>query len=617
MSGIFGIIDTGQTDLKKLLTAMGQVMKHRPWYQVECYYDETQNIGLGRIGIGIFNKATQPVCNADQTVALVMAGELYNQDELSKNGPTQSDEQIVLTLYEQLGDRFINRLKGAFIIAIWDRVRHQLLIVNDRFGLYPLHYASYNGRLIFAPEMKGILSDPSFHKELDLTALAEYMHFQHLLGDKTFFEGLKLLPNASLLCYNTKSGYLTVRPYWDISHIPQLPASLSFDETVEEASHLLKAAVNKLTKRDYRFGVYLSGGLDSRTILASISPELHPIHTITFGQRGCRDVVYARQIAAKVGAQHHYFKFRNGEWVEQFANLHLELTEGFHSWIHSHGISTLEQARSLIDINLTGFGGDTYDFDDENYQALLQVPNDTGLSVYVFYRLSQKETWPSMNEAEKNFLFSSRIAPKMRDLAFESFCSEWMQYNNLPYNQRYPYFFICNTSRRLYQYYTTFQRSHFELCFPFCDYDYFEFISVLPLETFMGSKLRRATLQKLSKSLARVPYDKDNLPVTQGKTAHTTAKVIRKSKRLINRYVARLFPQYETLYADYENWLRDDLRTWGEGILLGEQILQRDIFNREFLHSLWQRHLSGHEEGMIGKIAPIMTYEMMLRRFYD
>ncbi|NIV29659.1 MAG: asparagine synthetase B, partial [Anaerolineae bacterium] len=99
--------------------------------------------------------------NGTRTVALVMAGEFYNREALSKDGAheAKSDEQMALDLYERLGDDFASQLNGAFIIAIWDKTRDRLLIANDRLGLYPLFYTCRSGRLIFAPEMKGILCD--------------------------------------------------------------------------------------------------------------------------------------------------------------------------------------------------------------------------------------------------------------------------------------------------------------------------------------------------------------------------------------------------------------------------------------------------------------------------
>jgi len=624
MSGIFGILDSKRNlQIGRLLVRMGTEMSHRDWYVTVTYSDEDAGIGLGRIGIGIFNQEQQPVLSEDRNLIVFLSGELYNAAELRRDLSAKgyhfrddSDLELALRLYEEKGEQFIRDLEGAFVLAIWDCTRQQLIITNDRFGLYSLYYAHSDGRLVFAPEMKGILCDPNFRKELNLTALAEYMRFQHLLGDKTFFEGLRLLPNASLLRYNIKTDRLTVQPYWDLAQIPRLPASLTFGEAVEEAGRLLKAAVGKLTKGNYRFGVYLSGGVDSRVILGLISHDVSPITTITYGQWGCRDVMYAQKIAAKVGTEHHYFDFPNGKWVEDYVDLHLELTEGFHSWLHAHGISILDKVRPLIDVNLTGLGGWRSGIYWED-PALLQAQDDMAFSCRLFYLLSQRTTWPSVNDVEERFLFSPRISSRMRGLAFESFRSELAKLDYLPYEQRAAYFAICNPDRRLFRYYVVFHSSHFEQRFPFYDHPYFEFIYALPPEMFFRRRLRRAIILNKMRSLARVPYDQDNLPITGNQASYTIAKFVQKGKSFLNRYVAPLFPEYTTLYADYESWLRNELRNWGEQILLGERTLQRDIFAAEFLRSLWRRHQSGLEVHTIGKIAPIMTYEMILRRFCD
>jgi len=619
MSGVFGVVDPRrQIDIHILTKKMAETMSHRDWFMSDCFIDDAQHLSIGRIGIGIFNKASQPVWNATQNVALVMAGELYNRNSLKNDIPDEikSDEQVALALYEKFGDDFITRLNGAFVIAILDRQRNQLLIVNDRFGLYPLYYAHHDGRLIFAPEMKGVLCDSGFRKELNLVALAEYMRFQHLLGDKTFFEELKLLPNATCLRYNIQTGRLALEPYWDFSKIPQLPHNFTFDEAVKEGGRLLKASVDKLTNGNHRLGVYLSAGVDSRVILGFIDRNKFPITTITYGQQNCRDVAYAQKIAAKVGTEQHYFEFPNGTWVADWADFHLDLTEGFHSWIHAHGMSTLDQVRSLIDVNLTGFGGGQSAIDWED-PILFQPPDDLAFSTRLFDLLSQDTTWPSLDEGEEKSLFSPDISSKMCGLAFDSFRSELAKYNYLPYSQQAAYFALCNPDRRLFQYFTVFHRSHIEQRFPFYDYPYFEFVYALPPQMLSERKLRRAIILDMMPHLANVPYDKDNLPITTSKLSRNTAKIIQRGKRFVNQYIPSVFPQYDTLYADYENYLRGELKDWGEALLFDPQTLDRGIFNPDFIKSVWARHQSGLEEWTIGKIAPIMTYEMMLRRFYD
>ena len=617
MSGVFGVFDSRQKiDIQSLMGRMGNVIRHKEWQVIESYSNQSGGIGFGRKGIGIFNRESQPIWNSNRTIAVVMAGELFDTNQLEWIDPRLPDENNILELYERYGEQFISKINGVFILAIWDGLKKRLLIANDRFGLYPLYYAHFDGRLVFSPEMKGILCDPNFIRQIDLKALSEYMRFQHLLGDKTFFEDLKLLRNATVLSYHVRADKLEVKTYWDFSQIPELPSSLTFEDAVEESGRLLKAAVDKLTLGGYRNGVYLSAGLDSRVILGLIERDRFPITTVTYGNKNCRDVVYASKIAKIVGTDHHFFEFRNGYWVQQYADQHLELTEGFHSWIHSHGISIMDQVRPIMDLNLTGFGGGQSAIDWED-PPLLYSKDDDCFNSRLYNLLSQNTTWPSLDDAEERLLYSPNFRNEMIGLAYDSFMEELTHYDHLPYYQRAAYFALCNPDRRLFQYFTVFHRAAFEQRFPFYDFEYFQFVYALPPEMLFKRKLRRGIILDRTKHLSKIPYDKDNLPVTNKSRSHLAAKVKSSVKSNVNRHLTPIFPDHPTLYADYENWLRGELRDWGEDILLGERTLNRGFFNPSFLKSIWHRHQSGLEVNMIGKVAPIMTFEMLMRKYHD
>ena len=617
MSGVFGVIDSRQkTNIQSLMHRIGAEIRHKNWHVIESYSNQAGGIGLGRKGIGIFNREPQPIWNSKRTHAVAMAGELFDTNQLEGIDSRLPDEHIILDLYDRYGEQFVTKINGVFILAIWDGLQKKLLIANDRFGLYPLYYAHHNGKLIFSPEMKGILCDPDFSKQVDLRALSEYMRFQHLLGEKTFFDDLKLLRNATLLRYQFRTDSLSLESYWDFSQIPELPADLTFEEAVEESGRLLKAAVDKQTLGGYRTGVYLSAGLDSRVILGLIDRERFPITTLTYGKKDCRDVVYAGRIAKIVGTDHQYFEFRNGYWVQQYADLHLDLTEGFHSWIHSHGISIMDQVRPTMDLNLTGFGGGQSAIDWED-AALLYSKDDDCFNSRLYNLLSQQTTWPSLDDAEERLLYSPKLRKEMIGLAYDSYLEELERFDHLPYYQRAAYFALCNPDRRLFQYFTVFHRAAFEQRFPFYDFDYFQFVYALPPDMLFKRRLRRGIILDRLKHMSKIPYDKDNLPITRNKFSYLAAKLSNSVRSNVNRLISPVFPEYLTLYADYENWLRGELRAWGEEILLGEGTLSREYFNPSFLKSIWHRHQSGLEVNMIGKVAPIMTYEMVMRRFYD
>lgn len=613
MSGVFGIADTKHhVDVQALTKKMSVAMSHREWYMADYYVEDDQSVALGRIGIGIFNQESQPVWNSSFNIALVMAGELYNRPAPSRT--SKSDELYVLSLYENEGDDFIHQLNGAFILAIYDKRKNRLLIVNDRFGLYPLFYTCHAGRLIFSPEMKGILCDDFFHRNLDLTALAQYVRFQHLLGGRTFFEELHLLPNASVLSYDLSSGSYSIKPYWSFDDIPYRP-EVRFNEAVEEVSALFRRTVRRLSGDSYRPGVYLSGGLDSRSILGEI--KRRPVASLTYGTRDCRDVYYAGKIAKAVGSDHHWFDLPNGKWVEQFVDFHLELTEGYHSWIHSHGISTLNEARQFMDVNLTGWDGGTV-MGHPDFDSLLVYPvDDLALVARLFYLFNQTFTWPSINEVEERLLYKDAIWEVIRGRAFESFREELSRFLHFRPDVRVEYFYIVNHCKRLTHNFITFTRSHLEVRFPFFDYDLFEFLYSIPSSVRGYRTLYRAMIQKEMPRLAYIPYDHDGyLPTTYDLVRNVHALGVKLENR-INRHITAIFPEKQTLYADYENYLQTDLREWAEKILYDPQIETRGIFRSSFLKSLMARHLSGQETWTIGKIAPLISYEMMLRRYFD
>jgi len=139
----------------------------------------------------------------------------------------------------------------------------------------------------------------------------------------------------------------------------------------------------------------------------------------------------------------------------------------------------------------------------------------------------------------------------------------------------------------------------------------------LPTDYRKDQRIFRPVMQKMLPELTYIPYENDEfLPTTNSFIRNIHASMV-KIKRRFNRHVWNVFPEYYTLYADYENYLRYELRDWAENILYDKQTAARDIFEPAFLHTLMNRHLSGMEEATIGKIAPLITYEKMLRRYYD
>jgi asparagine synthase (glutamine-hydrolysing) len=553
--------------------------------------------------------------NRRENIFLFIAGEIYNLKELGKTSAEQTDEEFILELYETQGKMIFRQLVGSFIIIIWDLHENQLCLATDKFGTYPVYYYFDSGKFIFSPEVKGILCDPTIDVKLDFVALAQYMRFQSLLGARTFFEDIRRVPKATLLVYDLNDRQIHLGSYWDYSEIPSLP-NIRFNEAVEETGKLFRKAVARLIQGPLRPGVYLSGGLDSRAILGLV--DRRPIVSINFGHKNCRDSYYAKKIASTVGSDHHWFEFPNGDWIKENVEFHLDLTEGFHSWIHMHGISTLRDARQWMDVNLSGWvGGLVIGNDDSNDPLLTSPVDDLALSIRTFECFNQKFTWPSITEAEERYLYTNDLYRQMRGLAIDSLQEELIPYMAYRGEVRGDYFWYDNQGLRMTQNMIVFMRSHLDVRFPFLDYDLFNFVYSLPVLYRADRKLYNAILQSEMPKLAMIPYDYDEFLPSSNHILRKTHSLMVRAKKRFNRGVYPIFPEHNTLYADYENYLRTDLKDWAEKILFRPEVEERNIFNMDFIRSIFARHMSGNEMWTIGKIAPILTYEMMLRRMYD
>jgi asparagine synthase (glutamine-hydrolysing) len=619
MSGVFGMLDSkADAKVPQFLDSVRAQLSHFPWYVAETFVSPDVSVGLGRVGIGIFNREPQPVTSADGKTVLFMAGELREIESLvtrlraaNASPRNTTHPELALCAFEVFGPHFARELDGDFIIAIFDSGTGQLILTNDRFGLYPTFYACEGGKLVFAPEVKGVLCAPFVSRKLNVVAAAEYFRFQQLLGEKTFHEGVLLFPYASVGQFDLKTGQWTVSRYWDWDQIPE-NLEVRFEDAVAEAGRLLRRAVESRSSDALRPGVFLSGGLDSRTLLGMIPRRSPAPVSASFGARDSRDVYYAKKIARAVGSQHYWFDLADGRWVLDNVDLHLALTEGFHSWIHMHGITMLPTLRDVMDYNLTGWAGTVLRGYLVVDPKLNQPVDDNALLVELYHIFAQRHTWPGLTEAEERLLYTPEFGKQAIGLAFESITREFKEYAKFRETYRLEYFYQMNHSGRMLINMVTTARSHLEFRFPMWDYQLVDFIYSTRPEFRSGSALYRHVITREVPKLATIPYDREEFLPTVARWQHDIQALSVRVRRRLG-----IYPKRATLYADYENYLRHALRTWAEDILFDPRTEQRGIWNMKFVRSLIGRHTSGREMWTIGKIAPLITFEMMMRKHFD
>ncbi|RMF82379.1 MAG: asparagine synthase (glutamine-hydrolyzing), partial [Planctomycetota bacterium] len=322
MCGIAGVLclsPESRVDESEL-RAMAAALQHRGPDDEGYYLDAQGRCGLAFRRLAIIDLATgnQPILNESGDVAAVLNGEIYNfrelRDELRRDGHeyrTQGDAESVVHLYEQFGANAWERLHGMFAAAIWDAVRGELWLVRDRFGKKPLAYALHDQKLYFASEAKAILALPHTPRRIDPQAVHEYLLFQYVPAPHSIFYGFgKLSPGCALRVEAGADEISRQRAYW---RPPTFAGGREVSEAdvraaTRELEERLAAAVERRLISDVPLGAFLSGGLDSSLIVATMHRAgVSPLRTFSIGFDDPRydETEYARLVAARFGTEHH------------------------------------------------------------------------------------------------------------------------------------------------------------------------------------------------------------------------------------------------------------------------------------------------------------------------
>jgi asparagine synthase (glutamine-hydrolysing) len=315
MCGIAGIVnyESRQPADREVIEAMLRAMVHRGPDDGGCYID--QYVGLGHRRLSIIDRSGghQPMCNEDGTVWITFNGEIYNfrrlRDELVANGhtfQTHSDTEVIVHLYEDLGEHCVHRLHGMFTFIIWDSRKDQILVARDRVGIKPLYYCVSNGRLALASEMKALLAVPDFHRTVNLQALHEYLALGYTIAPATILQGvLKLEPGHLMVVRN---GSVQTHQYWDLDYSKKTQATER--ELVDEFSSRLTESVRTHLVGEVPIGILLSGGLDSTGVTALVSQQAgHRLKTFSVGYADhgfdIDERAYARMAAQAFNTDHY------------------------------------------------------------------------------------------------------------------------------------------------------------------------------------------------------------------------------------------------------------------------------------------------------------------------
>jgi asparagine synthase (glutamine-hydrolysing) len=369
MCGIVGILslDGREPVDEGRLTRMRDVLTHRGPDEAGIWARDGVGLGHRRLSIVDVAGGQQPMSNEDGEVWVVFNGEIYNhveiRDRLVAGGhrySTRSDTETIVHLYEEEGDRSVERLHGMFAFALWDRTRRRLLLARDRLGIKPLYYALTSRELLFASEIKAIVA-AGVRARLHREVLPELLATRFVAGVSTLFDGIYKLPPGHTLTWSAGEAPSS-RRYWNIpAPGGESRPPMSFARHAARLRDELTAAVGRHLMSDVPLGLFLSGGIDS-TALGAITARLvsEPVRTfaVGFDEDGANELPYARLAARHIGAEHRDVTVSTREYFDALPGLVYQEDEpiAFTSSVPLYFVSKLAQKH--VKVVLTGEGAD-------------------------------------------------------------------------------------------------------------------------------------------------------------------------------------------------------------------------------------------------------------------
>jgi asparagine synthase (glutamine-hydrolysing) len=364
MCGICGIVDfDGRTVDAETIRRMADTLWHRGPDGAGYHFEPHVGLGHRRLSIIDIDNGQQPISNEDGTIWIVFNGEIYNYPELRSQLQskghifrTNTDTEVIVHLYEEIGEDCFAQLRGMFALALWDRKRKRVVLARDRIGKKPLFYFHDHFRLVFGSELKAVSAGCNTGFNLDATAVADYFAFQYIPAPKSIYREVRKVPAAHYIVFSESGS--RQQAYWDLSF-----ANIE-DRSEEEWCERLRQSVLKAVRvrlmSEVPLGGFLSGGLDSSAVVACMAQTMDGppnSFTIDFEEEQYSEARHARVLANHVGANYHETTVRpNATEIVERLVWHYDEPFADSSAIPTYYVS--KTAREQVTVALSGDGGD-------------------------------------------------------------------------------------------------------------------------------------------------------------------------------------------------------------------------------------------------------------------
>ena len=609
MCGICGIYNLdGKPVNQDLLERMNDTMIHRGPDGSGIYIDKGIGLGHRRLAIIDLHTGDQPMSSEDGLLHVVFNGEIYNflelRDELEKSGHifrTRSDTEVLLHGYRQWGELFVEQLRGMFAIALWDAPNRKLLLIRDRVGKKPLYYYYDRKRLVFGSELKALIADTTIPREIDPAALDVYCSFGYVPSPLSIFKGIRKLPPAHLAVCTPRK--FTQFAYWDVDMRAE-PESIEEGRAVAELRDVFDESVRLRMISDVPLGAFLSGGIDSSAVVASMALQDNgnPVKTssIGFDDRRFNELEYAGIVAKQYNTDHTEFVVKPDalDIIEKIV-WHFDEPFADASAVPTWYVSKM--ARQKVTVTLSGDGG------DETFAGYIQRYSMNRLEESLRRRLPEFLRYGFLGPLA--YLYP-RVDFMPRPLRLKTFLTNLSLSQEQAYFRDMSFYFKPEAKKSLYapdfaaqvdvagaQHYINsfFARNH--TSDPVTRAQYVDIKSYLPEDILV--KVDRMSMAHSLEVRA---------PILDHKVMEYAARLPselklngKESKYIFKKMNGGRLPQ-DILYrrkqgfnVPLDSWLRGQLKDLAHDALFASRSGLSDYFNIRYVKGLWDRHQAKRE----------------------
>jgi asparagine synthase (glutamine-hydrolysing) len=627
MCGIVGIANGNSRGIdREVLEKMNRCIAHRGPDDDGFYVKENVGLAMRRLSIIDVAHGKQPMRNESKTAWIVYNGEIYNFQDLRKDLDdkgdkfyTNSDTEVILHLYDHYGADCVQYLRGMFVFAIWDERKKSLFIARDRVGKKPLLYSHQtNGDLIFGSEFQALLAHPQVSREVDNEAIHHYLSYLCVPAPLTAYKQIRKLEPAHWLEW--KNGEIKTERYW----LPDFNKKIKISEPEAEAEtmRLLREATKMRMISEVPLGAFLSGGVDSSTVVALMAEESsQPVKTFSIGfeEEDFSELKYARRVAEHIGAEHHEFIVKPNA-MEILPTLVEHYGEPY---ADSSALATYYVARETrkhVTVALNGDGGDESFAGYERYFAMRLAEKYNRLPAILRGKLIEKVF---------SFVPTSEIRrSRARDI------KRFLKAASLPKVERY-FRWVSAIDRETKQniYTEDFGKS-------VAEFDSAQFLqtwfakangvgivdatmSTDQMTYLPNDLLVKVDIASMAVSLeARSPF-LDHKVIEFAASLPESIKIRGKeTKYLLKKVASRVVPP-EVLYrkkmgfgVPLTHWFRGEMKDFLGEVLLSEKSMKRGLIKPEAVRNLIEQHTTGKQDFTF-QLWTLLMLELWFQRFID